>query len=431
MRNILTIALVDLRLYVTDRSNLALGVLMPIIFTLILGSAIPTGDDAPSYLRVDVQDLDNSPQSAQLLADLRAENPLYILCPMDDALNDQPAHTCFFGDENFATTVEESTTRVTEGRTSALLIIPEGYGESAENFEPVDLAYYSLADITTGDAVRQSIDAVLMRLNNAAVTAQVAVGVADALTGSGIDDSIYPDDAARDALMLDAAANAIAAWENETVQVQYVLTQEGEQDPNAVQSSGFSQSVPGMASMFVLFTVLGGMSLLLEERRQWTLQRIAVMPVTRAQILAGKILARFTTGVLQFVILFTVGLFVGLDFGNDIFALAVIVVAYTLCITALAFAVAPMIKTPAQAGALVMLFSLVFASLGGAWWPLDIVPEIMQIIGHISPVAWAMDGFTTLLFYGGGLVDVLVPVGVLLALTAGLFAFGITRFTYE
>jgi ABC-2 type transport system permease protein len=186
-----------------------------------------------------------------------------------------------------------------------------------------------------------------------------------------------------------------------------------------------------MGAMFVMFTVLTGMALLLRERRMWTLQRLVVMPVRRSEILAGKILARFSTGLLQFLIVFAVGLVVGLNLGSDLLALLVVVMAYTLCITALGFAIAPLIRTEAQAGSMVTLLSLSLAALGGAWWPLDIAPDFMQVIGYATPVAWAMNGFNQLLFYGGGLADVLLPVGVLLAATTVLFVIGVRNFQYD
>jgi ABC-type multidrug transport system permease subunit len=54
----------------------------------------------------------------------------------------------------------------------------------------------------------------------------------------------------------------------------------------------------------------------------------------------------------------------------------------------------------------------------------------MQFIGHLTPVAWVMDAFRDLLFYGGNLVDVLPEIGVLLAAAAVLFGVGIWRFRY-
>ena len=49
------------------------------------------------------------------------------------------------------------------------------------------------------------------------------------------------------------------------------------------------------------------------------------------------------------------------------------------------------------------LTNLLGISLGGAWWSLEVVPELMRTVGHISPVAWAMDGYTSLIFENGDL----------------------------
>jgi hypothetical protein len=35
----------------------------------------------------------------------------------------------------------------------------------------------------------------------------------------------------------------------------------------------------------------------------------------------------------------------------------------------------------------------VLAGLGGAWVSLEVTGAVFQTIGHLSPVAWAMDGF--------------------------------------
>ncbi len=125
---------------------------------------------------------------------------------------------------------------------------------------------------------------------------------------------------------------------------------------------------------FQLMNIFGGMAALIVERQQWTLQRLAVMPVARSTLLAGKILARFCLG---------------------------------------------------------LLLALVLASIGGAWWPTDISPKFLQIIGHVSPVAWAMDGFTALTYRGATLEDILVPLAVLLGITVLAFVIAIPRFRYQ
>jgi ABC-2 type transport system permease protein len=218
------------------------------------------------------------------------------------------------------------------------------------------------------------------------------------------------------------------------------------QDPSTQISStqqGFGQSVPGMATMFVTFFVLLSSLNLIRERKNWTLQRLITMPITRGQVLAGKILMYFLLGMIQFTAMFGFGVLVtkifslmnpsatALHLGNDPVALVAIMVSFSLCMTAFGFAIGTFIKSEMQGAAMLNLLGLTLAPLGGAWWPLDIVPEFMRVIGHLSPIAWAMDGFHTLLYDQGTLADVLLPVGVLLALAAVFFAIAIARFKYE
>ena len=195
--------------------------------------------------------------------------------------------------------------------------------------------------------------------------------------------------------------------------------------------TGFNQSVPGMGTMFVLMTVLVGMVMLVNERNNWTLQRVVMMPVSRSQILAGKILSRFLLGIITFTLLIIVGTVVGVNFGSNPLGVALIVIVYTLCVTALAFAIGPLLRTEMQVSAIANLLGIVLAAIGGAWWPLEIVPDFMRTIAHISPISWAMNSFNELIFYGGGLGDIAVNLGVLLAATVVLFGIGVMNFKYE
>lgn len=52
-------------------------------------------------------------------------------------------------------------------------------------------------------------------------------------------------------------------------------------------------------------------------------------------------------------------------------------------------------------------------------------------VGHSSPIASAMDSYTSLMFRDGRLADVLVPLAVLSGMTALFFAIGIRRFRYD
>ncbi|MCB0083792.1 MAG: ABC transporter permease, partial [Caldilineaceae bacterium] len=164
---------------------------------------------------------------------------------------------------------------------------------------------------------------------------------------------------------------------------------------------------------------------------QWTLQRLAVMPITRAQLLGGKILTYFTLGMIQYLIIFAVGVAVGLDLGDDWIGLLLVMIAFVLCITALAFALAIYMQNEEQAAGTARLLALTLAPLGGAWWPLEIVPGFMQAIAKASPIAWAMQGFKEIIFYGGSVLSILPEVGILIAAAALLFGVAIWQFRVE
>ena len=423
MRPTLTIILNDLNIFFSQRGNLVGLLVIPVLLTIVIGWSLGRiGGDGPTRLRVDLIDLDQTEMSAQLIEELRAANDALVLCPLDNDADD------FCSLEKEPLQLERAIERARADRTSALIVIPAGYAAALEGFQRVSIDYYSLSDPLQPGPVLQSLDAVLQRASSASMTTGVAAALLDNLT----------------------AAAELPALDKETragflrtlyLRSQQLLTEQ----PDAVRfrvadaanpsddglDNGFNQSAPGMGSLYVMFTVLGGMAVLLRERRQWTLQRLMALPLSRAQILGGKIGVYFALGMIQYFIVFAVGAAAGMNFGSNPLALLSVMAAFVLCVTALTFALAPWITSEGQARGLVLLLSLSLAPLGGAWWPLEIVPEFMQTLGHLSPVAWAMDAFQDLIWYNGGFGDVLPEIGVLLAASAVLFAIGIRSFKYE
>ena len=62
------------------------------------------------------------------------------------------------------------------------------------------------------------------------------------------------------------------------------------------------------------------------------------------------------------------------------------------------------------------------SALGGSWFPLGITPDWYQFLGHFTLTAWAMDAYQAIFWYELGLTDILVELGVLLAIAAATSA---------
>ena len=412
MRTVFDIALNDLRIFFSNLSNLIWLVGIPVGMTIVLGVAIPS-DDGPSLVPVDIIDHDQGQASARFIQSLRQANPNLLLCPMDNTADD-PCDLNEAGSLDLAL----SLIRVEETDTLALIEIPDDFTSRVSNLTPATIRFVAVEDLTAPQFIQQAVDSALTRTNGALTASLIGSRLAAQVEADAIDDTELAQS------LRDRAAEI---WAEDLIAVKYQLTQSS----SSGSVGGFGQSIPGIGSMFVLFAVLGGMALMIEDKRQWTMQRLASMPVTRSQLLGGKIIGRFTLGMLQYLIIFAIGVIVGQSFGRDPLALILIMIAFALCVTALSFALGSFVKDETQAAGLTNLLGISLAALGGAWWSLEVVPELMRTVGHISPVAWAMDGYTSLIFENGDLGTVYPSILILLGAAAIFFVLGVRRFRYD
>ncbi len=420
MAKILAIIRQDLRIFLTNRENLPSLLLVPVVMTIIIGLVDSGALGGSPVRRLDVIDQDSTQASAAFLASIRQANSGLTLCPMDNT----PKNICGLGESNLLTE-SQALDRVARSSSLALLEIPAGFGASVAAQKPVTLTYRSASAIGTSQSASEAVQAALSQINTAALASQTGLSLVNTLQGQPV------QGAQADQFKAAVYQRALSLEKNQVVTLDFSLSQQQSLTMMESLQYGLGQSVPGMGTMFVLMTIFGGMGALIVERQQSTLPRLAMMPVSRSMLLAGKILARFCLGLIQFLVVFIVGAILGMNFGKDPLALVLLVIVYTLSITALSFAIGSAMKNPAQASGLGLLLTLTLAPIGGAWWPMDISPRFMQIFGHISPIAWAMDGFTALTYKGAHLVNILVPLAVLLGMTVVCFLIAIPRFRYQ
>ncbi len=190
--------------------------------------------------------------------------------------------------------------------------------------------------------------------------------------------------------------------------------------------SGFGASAPAMLVLFLMTnTVIYGATFLALEKQNRCLARLSAMPVSRGDILSGKVLGRVLLGFVQSVILITAGaLLYKVWWGPSPLALVALLLCLALVAASIGIFLGGLVRTPEQAGAIAWIVPLFLAAIGGCWWPLEIVPRWMQIFGHISPAAWAMDALHGMLSFGKGPGVIVVPCLVLLGYAAVFLSAG-------
>ena len=185
---------------------------------------------------------------------------------------------------------------------------------------------------------------------------------------------------------------------------------------------------PGMALMFLMYTVSNGGRSLLVEKAGGTLPRMLVSPTTSFQILGGKVLGIFLTGLAQMLILILgTTLLFKLDWGDPM-AVLVLVVAAALGATGWGILLAALFKSSGQVSAVGSAIMLIFGILGGSFTNIAVMPDWVQLLSRISPNRWGLDGFTTLAM-GGTMANIMTPVIALLIMAAILFLISVVLFS--
>ena len=193
--------------------------------------------------------------------------------------------------------------------------------------------------------------------------------------------------------------------------------------------SGFEQAVPGTMVMFTLLVMLtSGTVLLVIERREGLLRRLAATPLTRGSVVLGKWGGKLTLGLVQIAFALLAGqLLFKHDWGPRLPMVLLVMLTYAALVAALGVLLGSLAKTEGQAIGLGVLAANVLAGLGGCWWPIEITPLWMQRLALALPTGMAMDSLHRLVSFGRPAASALPHLLALaaLALVAGGLA---TRF---
>jgi len=197
--------------------------------------------------------------------------------------------------------------------------------------------------------------------------------------------------------------------------------------------SGFEQSIPGILVMFTLLVLLtSGGSMLVIERKQGLLRRLASAPMSKTEVVAGKWGGRMVLAVIQVGVALIIGTFLfRMVWGPDIGMIVVVLAAWAAFCASAGLLLGSVARTEGQASGLGVLSANALAALGGCWWPIEITPEWMQFVQKLLPTGWTMDALHKLISFQAGAASVLPNVAALLAGTLVVTMLAISRFKYD
>ena len=137
--------------------------------------------------------------------------------------------------------------------------------------------------------------------------------------------------------------------------------------------------VPSYTVMFAFFLVLSVGWLFVAERKHGTLVRLRAAPLTRGQILLGKLLPCLAVSLAQGFFLLVAGrLIFGMTWGSRPELLIPVVVCTSVAAVGLAVLVASIARTETQVAVYGTLLVLVLGGVSGSLMPRDLMPEQMK-----------------------------------------------------
>ena len=411
MKKLFLIGLKDLKLMFRDRAALTFMLLAP--FLLTIGMGFVTGrfsgnSSGLSDIPVVIVNLDNE-QLGNALADLFNSEDLADL--MEPSASSDP---------------EAARRLIDEDQASAAVIIPKGFTQSiipaqgtmfeadAALAEPVQIEVYANPARPTGAGVIKAIvDEFVSRVEEGRTSGMTSIVQ---LMQSGL---LNPQNAESEARSLFENVD-----QTESTAITLKTNREGAQ---AVEFDLLAYFAPGMALMFLMYTVSYGGRSILAERSQGTLPRLLTSPTSTAQFLGGKVLGVFFMGIAQVGILIVASaLFFQVKWGDPL-GMVVLILAAVFGASGWGMLITALARTPAQVGSTGSAIMLIFGILGGSFINLEQMPPLIQTVSKITPNAWGLDGFTTLAL-GGTLKNLGDPITALLIMGVVLFGISVVLF---
>jgi len=408
IKKVLAIAFNALKVTFRDKGNLIWLIIMPIVWTTLLGTMSTTGG-GDEKIPVGFLNSDRGIYGEVFEEILKKEESIKIVAMAED-------------DE------DKMRNLVKDAKLSVSLIIPGDFSEKLNAGESVVIEILK-SERNSSYFLEELIEKVAERISIAALAANFTVEKIGERR-MVLEEEVLEDEKAR--IWEEAFVKADAFFEPApSIGIEYVVLSVEKREEN-IPIGGVEASSPGFAVMFVMMGVCFAGVAMVQERHNKTLTRLLTTPTEKFFIISGKMLGFFLVGFIQFMILILFGqLVLRVNWGNLPLGVLLLVIGYVLSVTGLGTLLSVVVRTSAQAGAFAVLISIVTSMLGGAWWPIEIVPRFMQTIARFTPQYWAINGFNKIITRGFGITEILPNFYVLLAISAVSLLLAIRFFKFE
>lgn len=360
----------ELRRILTDRAFLILGMGLPVIIIVLVGSTFGT----TGTVKLGLVDQDGSTRSAALIERLDSVAGVDVQIRHSEAVVRRDVRSTALG---------------------AGVVLRPGYGEAVEH----------------GAGTVE----VVADLSSAGV-ATALTAIEAAVAAEGVQEGAVQLVAAEEGTVADARTK-VARVAADLSPVVVRAAGDGKADEPL---GAFSYTAPANLVLFVFITTFAVSTQLANDRKSGLIARMLSTPNTPSSIVIGLGGSKLAFALVQSALVLAVGgLIFGVQWGDPAAGVALIVL-FAAVATSIGLIVGARVQNADQAQSIGIPIAVAMGMLGGCMWPLNIVPAPMRVAGHLVPHAWAMDAWQKLIFDGASLRDIAPELGVLLGATVVL-----------
>lgn len=371
----------DLRIYMTDRRAMIIGVLVPILIAVFFGYVFGgNGNAEAGKIALIIVDEDQSEVSRAIAAGL-AEEPLLSVQALDRSHAEQ---------------------RVRAGKAQVAAILPKNFGAAAT------LAFLS------GEMKPQL---------------EFIVDPSQSMSRPVVE-GLFAQRSMREISKIALRENPVPGLQH-GLNLPYTVATTKMTTAQNVPYNGYAHSFAGMTTQFILLAGIDAGILLLMARERGIWQRLRSAPLSKAEFLLARTIATTLIGLFQFTLIYTAAIAIGVHIGGSVLGFAALAVALCLLNATFGLMLASIGGSAAATRGIAVLATLVLVMLGGAWVPSFVFPKWLQQASLVLPTRWAVDGLDAMTWRGLGLHAAAAPVAVLGTTAMLCLAIAIWRFRWE
>ncbi len=189
--------------------------------------------------------------------------------------------------------------------------------------------------------------------------------------------------------------------------------------------------VPGIIGVLLSLTLLAIMSIaIVREREKGTFEQLVVTPISKTDIMIGKVLPFVVVGYVQMACILILGrVLFNIPIRGSVTLLFVISLGFIVANLGIGLLVSTMVKTQIQAIQLGIFFLMPNILLSGFMFPREAMPRVAQWISYALPLTYYLTVLRGILLKGIGIDHLWHETLILAAFATALIVVSVNRFS--